>query len=333
MVAGIEILPNGIAVFAVSREPAWHVLGDVVAEEQQLAAMMNLSHLGGVRYDKRPAEFTASDGRHIVVPGIFINVRTHPDVGETGVGAVRSRYTNIDVEKLFAWGDDLIADSGAHWESMGSLFDGKQVFGSILLPKHTIGTKYGDEVKVRLTMLNTFDGSGVSRAGVHLERSVCFNTVTANLRAAEAAQQSWKIRHTANALDRLEEARRALGLTFKYISSFEDEMGRLIDQSFTDAEFERIVKDIVIPMPKKIESKETEQRILDRRGELLSLWTAPTQGQFTGTAWGAYNAVVEYLDWFSPIRARDHKKRRAEIQATGVNAGLKGRALAAIKAA
>jgi phage/plasmid-like protein (TIGR03299 family) len=323
----IEVFENGEAAFGVSRQSAWHQKGYVATDELVLDEMMALSHCDAT-YEKRPALWEPTGEAGTIkcpqrIPGRFAVIRRHPIAGETAVGDVGSRYELIQIRDLFAWGDDVVADSGANWESMGSLFDGKIVFGSILLPDH-LGTPYGDKIKVRMTMKNVFDGSGVAVAGIHLERTVCWNTMTWNL---AQAKRTWKIRHTKNALDRIEEARRALGLTFRYVEGFEQEMGKLIDQAFTDAEFERLVKQL-IPDPEKVDNKETLGHLRLQRDEIMNLYSPARKevGKFHGTAWGAYNAVAEWADWFSPIRAKDHAEARAARVIQGDKDAFKVRA-------
>jgi hypothetical protein len=52
-------------------------------------------------------------------------------------------------------------------------------------------------------------------------------------------ESSFSIRHTLNANSAVQTAREALGLTFTYVDAFQVEAERLIQQSMTDAAFER----------------------------------------------------------------------------------------------
>jgi hypothetical protein len=59
----------------------------------------------------------------------------------------------------------------------------------------------------------------------------------------------------------------------------------------------------------------------------MGLWKAPTQMLVPNTAWAAYNAVAEYVDWFKPMRGSNEDKQylRAERN-INKNSRLKQRA-------
>ena len=74
----------------------------------------------------------------------------------------------------------------------------------------------------------------------------------------------------------------------------------------TDAQYKKFVETL-IPEPKKDASQRKVNSVENVRSELLGLWKAPTQQIVAGTAWAAYNAVTEYVDWFKPVRGGEEK--------------------------
>lgn len=63
-----------------------------------------------------------------------------------------------------------------------------------------------------------------------------------------------------------------------------------------------------------------QDKALDRYLDLfiLRLWTdASTNENLRGTAYGLYNAVVEYMDHFAPVQGKDGDLARAQRVAAG----------------
>ena len=316
----IEEFDDGTVAFFVSRTPAWHLLGEVTLTELHLKEGMEKSQTGSP-VEKFPIFAALPDGGRLEVKGRYATVRNHPKLGLSVLGDVGSRYVVIQDYDAFQFGDNLVDDGGAHWESMGSLRGGSTVFASMLLPQ-TMKHDLGDNVTPRLLLTNTHDGSGSMKACIVLERTVCMNTLRMNL---AGAKHTWRIRHTANATDRLAEARKALGLSFQYVAAFEQEMEKMLAAPYSRSQYEKLVTQL-IPEPVVVSNAETKAHLEKERGVLLGLWDSGTQANIAGTQWAAYNAVVEYADWMSPIRAKDHAQRRAEAQILGTNDQLKERA-------
>ena len=123
---------------------------------------------------------------------------------------------------------------------------------------------------------------------------------------------------------KVQQAREALGLSFKYIEAFEKQAEALLSQQMTDKEFYALVEKM-IPID---EENERARNLADAaRGTLNALWKAPTQLNVAGTKWAAYNAFTEYADWARPVKS-DLDSARAIRIVTGASNTFKNKALA-----
>ena len=245
---------------------------------------------------------TAEGVTTIDAPG-YATVRDNPFTGRAeALGVVGTGYEPLQNEDHAEFLNNLADQSGAVFDTAGSLRGGRQVFITMQLPESlTIGGT--DAVDLNIAALNSHDGSGAFRILVTPVRVVCANTQAAAL-AAHAS--SFSIRHTRNAKAAVAAARDALGLTFSYVEAFEAEAERLIQTTLTDGEFDALIEATFGPLDPDA-SERTKQADADRQDVLSFLFhDAETQAGIRGTAWAGYQAVAEYVDHYAPVRAPAH---------------------------
>ena len=120
-------------------------------------------------------------------------------------------------------------------------------------------------------------------------RIVCANTQTA---AIGRAQASFGISHTGGARAALQEARRTLKLSWRYVEAFETESAQLYAQAIYLDEMRQFAAQLVDV--EAADSATSARNRRDRASAIVKLWTSsPT---IAGTRWAAYNAVSEYVD-------------------------------------
>ena len=293
---------------------------------------MTLGHLGGWNVRKAPVTATEirDDGvTSMEVPGAFATVRTNPFTGATEpLGIVGGGYHPLQNEEHAAFLNHLADVSGATFDTAGSLRGGRQVFVTMRLPEHlSIGGS--DRVDLNIAALNSHDGSSAFRVLITPVRVVCANTQHAALRNHLS---SWSIRHTRNAKAAVQAARDTLGLTFAYVEAFEAEAERMINTSVTDAAFFELVQNL-FPSPTPDAPARPRNAARRRQASLAHLWhDAATQSGIAGTAWAAYQSVVEYVDHFAPVRDKaDAAMARAlRLLTTDEPARIKARAWTAL---
>lgn len=299
MAHAVEMV-NGVGSFFSFREPAWHGLGTVVNDEKTTQEVMDIAHLSNwnVRLEDviLPDEYTANRNS-------FMVVRNHPEDSHPDVLAiVGERYKVLQNEELFSFADNLL--DGARWETAGSIKNGRVVFGALALERETVLDPNGvsDKVNTYLLVNTSHDGSVSVQASVTPVRVVCQNTLNMALRGVK---QSFKMRHTQSLEGRVMAAREALGLANQYMDEFDKMAKELIETEITKSKFNEIVLK-AYPMPdsdKKGAMKKWENKI-----DLLDeIYVGETNNMISGTAWGAFNALTERLDWYRTARAGNNE--------------------------
>ena len=306
---------NAAALFA--RQDPWHRLGTTVAGEAFTAQdAMTLGRLGG--WDVRKVPVSATEIREdgvttMEVPGAYATVRTNPFTSQSEpLAVVGAGYHPLQNEEHAEFLNHLADASGAIFDTAGSLRGGRQVFVTMRLPQHL-----------------TIGGTSAFRLLVTPVRVVCANTQHAALRDHVS---SWAIRHTRNAKHAVQAARDTLGLTFAYVEAFEAEAEQLINTTVTDAQFFALIGSL-FGSPDPDAPARTLNAARRREASLSHLWhDAATQSGIAGTAWAAYQSVVEYVDHYAPVRDKSNAAhaRAVRLLTTDEPARLKAQAWTAL---
>ena len=300
---------NGVASFASFREPAWHGLGTVFTEEKTTAEMLaaaNLNNWNVRLVDIEIPNTLTSDKAYQYV------VRTNPtDNTQTDVlGVVGERYHVLQNEDLFSFGDNIL-DGGGRWETAGSIRGGRVVFGSLALERETVLDPSGvsDKVKTYLLINTSHDGSIAIQASITPVRVVCANTLNLALGSKRGkrngVKQSFKIRHTQTANGKVQIAREALGLANAYMDEFDKLAHAMIQKEITAQDFNNIIL-AAYPKPEK-DSKGSIKKWENKVDTINDIYTGEFNGMIAGTAWGAFNALTERLDWHRSARGGNNE--------------------------
>ena len=294
---------NGQTAFASLRQPAWHGLGTVFTDEVNTSEMLSLAHLND--WNVRLEDVSIPDGFASDKSYSFVT-RTNPFDRNTNdvLGVVGERYVPLQNEDLFSFGDNLL-DGGGRWETAGSIKGGRVVFGSIALTDSITLDPNGraDKIDNYLLINTSHDGSIAIQASITPVRVVCANTLNLALSAVNGkkdVKQTFKIRHTQTAEGKIAVAREALGLAHKYIDEFSTIANEMISKEITKAQFDKIVE-LAYPAPAK--DAKGSQKKYDAKIDLLQgIYVGQYNDTISGTAWGAFNALTERLDWYRSAR-------------------------------
>ena len=286
-----------MASFASLREPAWHGLGTVLDHEVTTDEMLQVAHLAG--WNVRLEDVTLPGRSH---RSYFATVRDNPFDGQADVlGVVGERYNVLQNEDLFAFGDAIL--DGARWETAGSIKSGTVVFGSLALDREIVLDPTGatDKVNTYLLVHTSHDGSLAIQASITPVRVVCQNTLNMAVGPrGRGAKQSFRIRHTSTVQGKVAAAREALGLAHKYLDEFDVLAQSMIEQTINDEKFFDIVT-AVYPKPEQ-DAKGSVTKWTNKIDTLFDIYNGETCVNVKGTAWGAYNALTERLDWYKTPR-------------------------------
>lgn len=262
----------------------WHGIGTVVEGAPTSDEAIKIAKL-----DWKVEQFPISaNGNEI--PEYFANVRM--DTNEA-LGVVKSRYKIVQNNEAFDFVDGVVGNGEVecHYETAGSLFNGRRIFLLVRLPDKNL---LGDDIENYLFFTTSHDGSGSLTAGISNVRVVCNNTLQM---ALEGAKRIWKCRHTASIEEKKKEAQIALGMAVEYMSKMDDTATEMARKIINEEQFFRTLFD---KNPTQIAEKNkmrTISMIHDIYHEKDDLQN------FKGTAWGIYNAVADFVSNTAPFRS------------------------------
>jgi phage/plasmid-like protein (TIGR03299 family) len=306
-----------------SRFPEWHQLGTVIpAGLSDIGAVLKAARID-FSVKQRPVEFSVAEGYgglvHKVVPRAFVNFR---DDTMAPLGVVGKIFTPIQPRESFEFLQQLVDDEGVIFESAGAVDGGKRIFVSVLLPNDIIIDPEGiaDMVTPHVAIFDRFDGDGSFRAVVTPWRPRCRNTERFAMRDAAT---SWAVRHTTNALARVQEAQRTLGLSTRYFESFAaeetalartdvdrlaDEIDALIAAVWPEKEADPAVK----PGPR---AGTIKARTSAERREALQNMAAVQSVELGRTAYMLERVFSDYFDHQAPRRVTGDRMAAARATA------------------
>jgi phage/plasmid-like protein (TIGR03299 family) len=260
-----------------AREVPWHGLGTVTPDALTAADAIEAAGLDwGVKLHSLYAQV---GGNMKKIVDRFAVVR---DSDSSVLGTVGTKYTPFQNRDAFAFADSLVKDDEAQYETAGSLRHGRVIFLTMKMP-FDITLHGGDKTNIYLMLRTSHDGTMAIGAYATAVRVVCMNTMTA---AVSQAPHKWSVAHVSNMAQKLEEARDSMLKTAAYAEAYTDMGNTMIEKKVTDDQVVTMLKASLVKRPK------TDERI-----ELIMDYyhNSPLNG-FQGTAWGAFNALTEYMD-------------------------------------
>jgi phage/plasmid-like protein (TIGR03299 family) len=318
----LEQLANGQTAFVTARVPAWHQLGTVTDDCMTAEDVMAKAFLGGWRVRKIDLQGveTTPDGVSIIeCPDRRMTVRTNIVTGVTEyLGIVGTEYGTVQNEEAAEVLNRLVDESGAHFETAGSLRGGRMVFITMKLPT-SMRIAGVDDMDLYLCATTSHDGTSALRVDASPIRVVCANTQRA---AIANSKGSYTFRHTSNVRSQIAQAREAMGLIWTYLHGFQAEAEKMLNEALTIREFEKVVAEL---WPLADDASDATRNNHKKRSATLRylIRDADTQAAIKGTRWAGFQAVTEYIDHYAP--AKDPSLRAARA-VTGPVADLKTRA-------
>jgi phage/plasmid-like protein (TIGR03299 family) len=261
------------------------------------------------------------------VPSTFGTVRTNKDGSQSVLGTVGSRYKVFQNGEMFSALDALVDSGEARYANAGELRGGAQVWMLLELPREV---KIANDPHAAYLLARTsHDGSCSLGVTPLVNRLFCSNQISGIFRK----DTKYSLHHTTNAKLQVEQMRNMLQVIYTGVERYELMADKLLNVSVSDSQVENIFKKMWT-LPSTIEKtpyvklttgeRRTFNRVQDSRSTALNIYqSSSTQDNIRGTAFGAFQAIVEYLDWNS------HKSEatRAERVIAGKYDRLKGKAL------
>ena len=215
------------------------------------------------------------------------------------LGLRTSRYTVVQNRDSFGLFDAVVGPGQGVYHTAGALRGGKVVW---ILAK--VGDRRtvvsGDEVEPYILLSTSHDGSLPLQMRPTLVRVVCSNTLTYALGRKDFQSDVITIRHTGNVANKAVAARKALKLTETYF----DRMMEGVDQLVNKPMSETSMKNFALSLYSADGDESTHRytvETLDRLNKLFITGRGQELPGVRGTAWAAYNAVTEFVDYFERV--------------------------------
>lgn len=285
--------------------PAWHSFGNVIPGG--LSETEPVLKAGGLWFDVEKFADTYTNpvtGETETMPGAF---KIHRMDTGVALGRVGNIYNPVQNREAYEMLSELIG-LGMVCESAGVLEGGAKVFVSAEIPTPAVIDPNGiaDQIRQFLVIMNSHDGKGQVTGVVTPWRVVCGNTHRFALRDAAA---KFQIRHTKNAMNKIAQAKEALGHTVEYFAEYVAEETELVQATFGHDELDALIKDIYEMKPgKNGEISKRAVTISKNRTETLHELFEVEAARNGRNAYAAQNAVTGYVDHFAELRPRGDLK-------------------------
>ena len=289
-------MTDAVETMAYVRLEPWHGLGTKVDHAMTASEALQLA---GIDWMVRsfPCYFEEEDGLFSQVPNAVANVR---ETDKKVLGVVTDRYKICQNVEAFDFLDHVIGkEGGAHYETAGALFGGKQVW---LLAKMDGVSVLGDQIDPYIVFKNSHDGSTGIQVAITPVRVVCNNTLTM---AIEGAKRLWSTTHTGNLDGKLEEARETLRKIKDYMEKYPEVAKAMYSQNLYKDEVPKILEKL-FPMPEPINGEPPVKiaiaHVEKARQDVFNIYQGtPDIAKFNGTAWGLYNAISDWSMHVKPL--------------------------------
>lgn len=303
--------------FMSVKETAWHGLGQIVKDYP--TSVEAIIHAGlDFTVEKRPL-FTdirlgmeGQDGSaKLSVPDYFATVRQD---NNTVLGVVGNDYSVIQNKDAFTFFDSIVGGDGIFYETAGALGNGERIFITAKLPSY-IRVGQDDLIENYLLLTTSHDGSGSITVAFTPVRVVCANTLAAALRNLKNVV---RIKHTANAKQRLEQAHKVMGISNELTTQMDGIFNQWAKVKITDIEVQKLIQLAMVPNKEVLHNIQTGQlddlstcfvNMCDDVFEYAQ--SSPTQQLETtkGKLFGAYNAITGYFQ-----NVRTYKTNEAKVK-------------------
>lgn len=286
-----------------TRDVPWRKLGAIIDDESIDAT--RAAQLGGLDFDveMRRASFERADGaswRVVTDRRSLVRADT-----EQFFSFVSTRYQVVQYRDAFTFMDAI----NPHYVAAGAFAGGKQGFMVVQLPGHASldPTPNGesDPHQLYVVLRTSHDLSKAIEVAVLPLRDRCMNQLTLPSFAVDAPQR-WSIRHVGDPTKKLRNAQDTLKRASRYAEQFERTVQRLADISVDTDNLRRVLRRVLPDRPKRPE----------QLAAIEAAFRSSERVGFTGTGWGATNAVSEYFE-----HGRDGGSRTEQARFIG---GLNG---------
>jgi len=315
---------NGKDQIAYVGKAPWHKLGTFLGDE--LVKSRTMVKAAGLDYPivLRPVH-TRHKGRVVEIPGRQAVVR-----GDTGAvfTVVSDRWEPVQNVDAFRFFDRVVGKGKAVYETAGALGQGERIWILARLPGMSVVA--GDEIEQHVLLSNGHDGMTAFTFQMSPIRVVCQNTLNIALSDVDQSRVYRRF-HVAGVNRQLEpkDAADIIGLAKTFYSHLEEQGQALAERKMSVKSLEQFLADLfplpALPAPKTVaalpaprpEDYQVPAIITHRRElvrELIERGKGNDRKGVRGTAWAAFNGVVQFADY---IQGKDDTRTKSLLFGTG----------------
>lgn len=276
-------------MFYVGRVTPWHGLGVSV---ETAPTSEDALRLAGLDWQVIQSPVYSEGG--LLIPGFVANLR---DTDRKPLGIVTNKYKVVQNAEAFAFTDELVGETEngvVTYETAGSLREGKTIWLLAKMPQTKI---LGDQVDPYICFANTHDGSGAVRVCMTPIRVVCNNTLNI---ALSSAKRAWSTRHIGDLESKLEEAKNTLFMAEAYMKELDHMADRYAEAKLLKEQVDEII-DEMFPVDDSL-SERKRNNIESIKANYQIAYFMPDIAQYRDTAWGAINAMSDFVTHAEPQR-------------------------------
>lgn len=209
----------------------------------------------------------------------------------------KDSYHPLQNEHAFDFFNPFIESGLASFEAAGELKDGKVIWVLANLNKAPIDLGGGDTVNKHLLLSNSHDGSTSVRVAFNPVRFWCQNQLVSGKASASSII---RIRHSRSVKDNLDDIQQVVNAMDAQFEATAEQYKHLSRSGINVKDLERYVNIVFKLNPLGDERAISRaKKMQDTITNLFENGAGAHLKSAKGTAWGAYNAVTEYLTHFS----------------------------------
>jgi phage/plasmid-like protein (TIGR03299 family) len=247
------------------------------------------------------------------------------------IGVVGDKYKIVQNMEVFSALDTLVDSGDARYTAAGEYNNGANIWMVMELP---VGVQVANDPHAAFLLVqSSHDGSCAVRIRPIIERLFCANQINRIIKGKHKNDYTYVMKHTTNSKLSVNDIRNITQLTYDSIQQYETIANNMLQRKMDDRTVKNIFKS-VWALPSEIEHApehllsqgQRRQRTIALNGR-DSAWNiysqSPTQENIRGTAFGAWQAVIEHADHY----ASGGSDRRAIATISGRNDRIKDKAL------
>ena len=252
------------------------------------------------------------------------------------IGVVGDKYKVVQNMEVFSALDSLVDSGQARYTAAGEYNNGANIWMIMELP---IGVNVANDPHAAFLLVqSSHDGSCAVRIRPIIERLFCRNQINRLITGKKTNDYTYVMKHTTNSKLSPSEIGNIIQLSYDSIQQYESIADTLIKREVTHSQAREFFKR-VWALPSTVEGKpyhlltQGERRqqtiAITARYRAFDIYSeSPTQENIRGTAFGMWQAVVEYADH----HASGGAERLAVATLSGRNDKVKDKALGLVLA-